>query len=340
MKKRRYLYQLKVRTRVMYTLTFVLFFQYLGISQETNGFSQFFTPSDTFNQKRFTTAVSIGSATYAGFAAGLYYAWYKQYPQENFHLFNDWNEWGNMDKFGHLFSSYFQAHLTYTGARWTGLDENNSILTGIICASLFQGTIEIMDGFSTNWGFSLSDMAFNNAGIGAFVLQQKIWKEQRIKFKVSSLPERYSENPILSTSGLSSTNLEIRADDLFGSNYYERFLKDYNAQIVWASVNIHSFLPDNNKFPKWLNIALGYGSENMFGGFTNSWVENGELYVLNDPELERYKQFYIGLDLDLDEIKTDNHFLKGVLSMFNIFKMPSPALEINTRGEIQFHLFR
>jgi len=163
-----------------------LFLSFFGLtpnesfSQEKSAFNSFFTPAEEYNSKRFKTALGIGSATYAGFASGLYFAWYRQYPQESFHLFNDWNEWGNMDKMGHVYSSYFQAFLTYKGAKWTGLSENNSIWTGIICGTLFQGTIEVLDGFSSNWGFSIPDISANTLGITAFVLQQKQWGEQRI----------------------------------------------------------------------------------------------------------------------------------------------------------------
>ncbi len=320
-----------------HTLFFFAFLTFVNVSQAQ--YKEFFTPSDTFNSKRFNTAVTIGSATYAGFATGLYFAWYKQYPQEGFHLFNDWNEWGNMDKFGHLYSSYFQAHLCYKGGKWTGLSEDKAILTGIICSSLFQGTIEVMDGFSTNWGFSLSDMAFNGAGIGAFVIQQKQWGEQRIKFKVSSVPVDYSNALFSSIDGTGFSSQQQRADDLFGASFAESFLKDYNAQTVWASINIKKFLSKDTRFPDWLNLAIGYGSENMFGGFENTWNKDGLEYDISG-DVQRYQQLYIGLDIDLEEIKTDNYFLKGILSMLNIFKAPSPAIEFNTRGEIHFHLFR
>jgi hypothetical protein len=296
----------------------------------------FFEASPNFHQKRFNTALSFSIGTYTAFSYGLYNTWYSQFDQEAFHLFNDWGEWENIDKYGHLYTSYFQGVLCYKGAKWTGLSESQSILTGILCASLFQTTIEVMDGFSSAWGFSVTDMAANAIGVSAFAFQQKYWGEQRIVFKVSSWPKSYNNFTLTSESGQSSSDLTTRTDDLFGDNYFESFLKDYNAQTLWASVNVHSFLNQGNKWPKWLNVAVGYSAENMFGGFENSWEIGGERFTL-DPYYDRYQQFLVGFDIDLSRIQTDNHFLKTILSVFNIFKVPSPALEINARGEFKFH---
>jgi len=152
-----------------------------------------------------------------------------------------------------------------------------------------------------------------------------------------SPPISYSDAPILSTNGTASSSLDKRVDDLFGSNYYERFLKDYNAQTLWVSVNVDAFLPENNAWPDWLNLAVGYSGESMFGGFENAWMEDDARFVL-DAEYDRYKQFMLGFDIDLTRIKTDNHFLKSLFSIFNIFKYPAPAIEYNTRGEWKFHL--
>ncbi len=300
----------------------------------------FFEPSDTLHNKRFNTALIISAATYTGFSFGLYNIWYKKYNQEAFHFFNDWGEWEHMDKAGHFHTAYFQGVLCYKGARWTGLNKKKSLLTGIVCGTLFQSTIEVMDGFSSNWGFSVTDMAANLSGTAAFALQQYYWDDQRIQIKVSSIPASYPDSPILSTDQNASTTLSKRADVLFGKNYFERFLKDYNAQTYWASVNVHSFLPDGNRWPRWLNVAFGYGAQNMYGGFNNIWSENERHFQLNAIEYPRYRQFYIGFDLDLPKLHPKNPFLKTICSMFNIFKIPSPALEVNTIGQIKFHFFR
>jgi len=297
----------------------------------------FFEPSPVFHQSRFYKALAFSTTTYTAFSIGLYNAWYKKFDQEAFHFFDDWNEWQNIDKYGHVYTSYFQGVLCYKGAKWTGLSENQSILTGIVCGTLFQSTIEVMDGFSSKWGFSLSDFAANNVGLATFALQQKYWHEQRISLKVSSAPIQYSKESIPSSDGLAFSSLDNRVDDLFGSNYFERALKDYNAQTLWLSVNVDAFLPKGNSWPDWLNLAVGYSGESMFGGFENVWTEENAEFVLG-LENDRYKQFMLGFDFDLTRIDVDNHFLKSLFSIFNIFKYPAPAIEYNTRGEWRFHL--
>ena len=310
------------------------------LSGQSNVIDQFFTPPDTLNKKRFNLALTSSSLIYTGFSIGLYNTWYKQYPQTKFHLFNDWNEWNNMDKAGHLYTSYFQGVLCYKGAKWTGLAEDKSILVGAICGSLFQTTIEMMDGFSEKWGFSLTDMAANVAGVGAFVAQQKAWGEQRINLKVSSWPQNYSSEELFSVSGMNTTTLEARAAELFGDSYSESFLKDYNAQIVWASFNLKSFMNKDSGIPDWLNVAVGYGSENMYGGFENEWLlENDDRFVVDEIAYPNYKQYYLGLDVDLTRIKVKSPFLRSVLSILNIFKLPLPAIEYNSLGQFKVHAF-
>ncbi len=44
---------------------------------------------------------------------GLYSAWYSNYPQTNFHFFNDNNEWKQVDKVGHAYSAYIESYGKY-----------------------------------------------------------------------------------------------------------------------------------------------------------------------------------------------------------------------------------
>ncbi len=301
---------------------------------------RFLEPADSINKARVTTALISGGAIYTGFSTGFYYAWYRNYGQSHFHFFNDLHEWNQMDKAGHIHSAYFQGLIPYTAMRWAGVSEQKSILTGIVTGTLFQTTLEIMDGFSSKWGFSISDMAANLTGTSIFAFQQYYWHQQRIIFKVSSLPVSYHHEPIYSTDGLAVTTLADRAQDLYGNGFFERFLKDYNAQAYWASFDIHAMLHEGNQWPSWLNLALGYGANNMYGGFDNTWQENGHTFTLDNKIYPRYRQFFIGIDLNLPGLKPKSPFLKTIFSTLNIFRIPAPALEINTRGEVVFHLFR
>lgn len=321
-------------TRILFLVIFFSILQSRICSQS------FFSPSDTLNKTRVYAALGVTTAVSTSFAIGLYNTWYAKYEKEPFHFFNDMGEWRYMDKVGHIHTAYFQGYLSYKGAKWTGLDNRKSIMTGIICSTIFQGTVEMFDAYSAKWGFSIGDMAANITGTTIFATQQYLWNEQKIIIKISSFPKSYSTNPIISIDGNSTTDLKTRTNELFGRGYFERYLKDYNAQTYWASFNLHALLREGNRWPSWLNIAVGYGAENLYGGFDNTWSTNGRTFALDTEKYPRISQFYISPDIDFSKIKTKSPFLKSLFTGLNIFKMPSPAIEINTNGQILFHLFK
>ena len=301
----------------------------------------FLEPADTFDNKRFWISAATGTAIYTGFSIGLWEAWYKDHPIGSFRFFNDMGEWQDLDKTGHLFSAYIQSNSSFYGALWTGMERRDAMWTAAGIGILLQGTFEVMDGFSEKWGFSIPDFIFNTAGSGLFVAQELAWQEQRIIMKVSSSPPNYSEEPIFSVDGAYQTSLAQRVQELYGENYFERFIKDYNGQTTWASFNIHAFLPpskSNSKLPKWLNVAVGYGGSNMYGGFRNTWEnEEGAIFMADPVRDQRYKQFYLSLDVDLSRIKTNSRVVKLLLGAVNWIKIPSPSLEYNTLGALKFH---
>jgi Predicted periplasmic lipoprotein (DUF2279) len=297
-------------------------------------------PADTLHPTRAKVALYGTLGIYTTFSVGLYNVWYKKYAQESFHFFNDAGEWSNMDKYGHIYMAYLQGKICYKIAKWTGLKEKKSIMAGILAGTLFQSTLEVMDGFSSKWGFSIPDMGANLAGTTLFASQQYLWSEQRIALKMNSLPIIYSNYPIFDTNNTTATSLLQRANALYGRSYLERFLKDYNGQVYWLSTNINSFYNHKILWPKWLNVAVGYGAQNMFGGYSNQWEEDVNIYILDDKKFPRIHQFYLGLDVDLSRIKTKSPFVRSVLSVFDVFKIPSPAIELNSLGQFTFHILR
>ncbi|MFM2392163.1 MAG: hypothetical protein RLZZ546_140, partial [Bacteroidota bacterium] len=231
---------------------------------------------------------------------------------------------------------YFQSLLIYQGTRWTGLSENKSIWTGIIASTMFQSTIEIMDGYSDQWGFSIGDVVANTVGLSAFYFQQKYWKEQKITLKESSWPRTYEDTKFKSIDGKTEISLRERAEKLYGKSWGEKALKDYNVQIYWASFNPRIFSDRWSKWPSWLNFSVGYGADNLYGGFNNKFEVNGSSFDLS--QLKRQRQIFLALDYDLRKIKSKSHFLKTVLNVLNIYKFPAPAIEYNSQEGMKFHL--
>lgn len=258
------------------------------------------------------------AALYAGSMTGLYFAWYADYPQSNFHFYNDNAEWLQMDKFGHGVTSYLVGSFGYEMLRDAGLDETRSIWLGGTLGLAFLTTVEVFDGFSSEWGFSWGDMAANTLGAGLFIGQQFLWHEQRITLKYSFHTTEFSDF----------------RPDVLGSNFIQQTIKDYNGQTYWASCNFKSlFLNKESKFPAWLNFAFGYGATGMTGGFENASEHNGK----SIPYYDRQRQFFLSLDVDFTKIPTNNKFLKYTFKVLNIFKVPFPTLEYNTNGQWVWH---
>lgn len=271
------------------------------------------TTSNVFNKKRFAVVVGTESVLYTGSIIGLSEAWYKDYSQSSFHFFNDNNEWLQMDKYGHVLTSCYIGRVGIGLLKWSGVERKKAIWYGGMLGSLYQSTIEIMDGYSAGWGFSVGDFAANTAGSLFCVGQELAWNEQRMVLKFSFQQSKYAKY---------RTNL-------LGNNLQENILKDYNGQTYWLSVNPSSFMNKTTRFPKWLNVALGFGAEGMTGGkFNPPYIdENG-----NPVYFDRYRQFYLSLDVDLTRIKTKSKFLKTVFNTIGFIKIPSPSVEFDTKG--------
>ncbi len=273
-----------------------------------------------YNKKR---VVGVAVANVVGYSAimyGLNAAWYKGYPRSNFHFFNDNNEWLQIDKMGHALSAYAESKASMEVWRWTGIDRKKRIWLGGLSGVTYQSIIEILDGFSSEWGFSWGDFGANVVGSGIFTAQELAWDEQRIQFKFSFHRKNYADE-----------TLNKRSTEIFGKSEPERFLKDYNGQTYWLSVNVWSFCKES-KFPKWLNIAIGTGAEGMFGASENIGKDKLGNVTFNRSDLQRYRQWYLAPDIDLTKIKTKKRGVKMALNILNIFKFPMPSLEYSKNG--------
>lgn len=270
-------------------------------------------PSSLFSKKRFVLVTSTGAALYAGSLIGLNELWYKDYPRSSFHFFDDNDEWMQMDKAGHVTTSYYVGRVGIGLMRWTGIKDKKAIWYGGMLGSLYLSTIEIMDAYSSQWGFSVGDFAGNTAGSLLCIGQELIWNEQRIVLKYSFWESEYADF----------------RPELLGKNLQENLLKDYNGQTYWLSVNLSSFMSKETKFPKWLNVALGYGANGMTGGkFNPPFIDESGQQIY----FERYRQYYLSLDVDLTRIKTKSKLFKTVFYSIGFIKIPAPALEFSKYG--------
>ena len=257
--------------------------------------------------KNFKIALGVEAGIYAGSIYSLNQLWYKDFPRSSFHWHNDNSNWLQMDKLGHSFSSYQLGLLSMDIFRSYGISEKKSIWYGGTYGTVFLTTIEILDGFSKEWGASWGDLLANTFGTSLLVFQEIIWKEQRLQLKYSCLKSNYSDkNP-----------------ELLGSSLSQQLIKDYNGQTIWLSANINSFIKES-KLPYWLNIAFGYGVDGM---------------IYSNSNINEKRQFYISLDVDLRRVDTGNKFLNKTLKFLSFIKIPSPTILIDDFIKFKFSPF-
>lgn len=272
---------------------------------------------DSLNKKRLNTVIYTSTGLYTATLGVLYFAWYKDTEMTGFHWYNDNNNWLQVDKVGHATTAYIFSNYAYWWLRWTGLDNNRSAIYGGLMGWTSLTVIEILDGFSSEYGASPGDLIANTAGVSFFVGQQLLWKEQRIRLKFSYHPTEYANY----------------RPDLLGESGLQRVLKDYNGQTYWLSANIKTFMARDSRIPEWLNISVGYGAKGMLGASSNPPDYNGEPL----PYHKRTRQYFLSMDVDWTRIKTNSGILRFIFKGLNFVKLPFPTLEYNNENGMKLY---
>jgi len=275
--------------------------------------------NDTIDKKRLNTVIYTSVGLYSATLTALYFGWYKDSELTSFHFINDNANDLQLDKFAHATTAYTFSYYAYNWLRWAGVNNNKSAVYGSLMGFGSMTVIEILDGFSADYGASWGDLIANGVGAGTLLSQQLLWKEQRFRLKFSYHPTDYAQyNP-----------------DLLGKNHLQRALKDYNGMTFWFSGNIHSFLPEESRFPKWINVAVGYGGKGIIGVKDNP----DEIDGVPIPPFERTRQYYLSMDIDWTKIETNSKFLKFTFKTLSFIKLPFPTLEYNKENNFVFHWF-
>lgn len=259
--------------------------------------------STSLNYRRVLTVSTFNTLAFSSSIAYLNSVWYKEFEKTIFHTFNDSKNWLQTDKVGHAFAAYHFNEVVSKSFRWAGLSQNKSALIGSSVSLAYLTSLEIMDGYSSEWGFSWSDMLANGLGSSLYLAQEKLFKEQKIQFKFS-----YNE------SGLASIRPQV-----LGKTIPEKLLKDYNAQTYWLSYSPFNLM-NTSKNMKWLCIAFGYGINNKLVGNKNLYLStNGDIYRAE-------RQFFVSLDIDVKALNIRKKWLKTLLSPVNVIKVPMPTI--------------
>jgi hypothetical protein len=259
------------------------------------------------DRKRFTRFVVGSSAAYAVTLVGLNNLWYKNSAHQSFRFFNDNAEWKQVDKLGHFTSAFYFSYGTSNALQWCNVPAKKSDFVGALTGLMILVPVEIFDGFSQAYGASAGDLIADAAGSSFFLGQKLLWNDIRILPKFSFHRTRYAAS----------------RPAVLGDNPLSEILKDYNGQTYWFSADVDKFIA----FPKWLNIAVGYGAQQMVYA-----RDNQNRYLGYTP----FRQYYLSLDFDLRAIRTRSKAVKALIFVVSMVKLPAPTLEFS-RHRFSFH---
>lgn len=234
--------------------------------------------------------LTLGSAIYA---INDYYqhTWWRA-ERRNFRIVNDWKYALWIDKFGHFFGTYLQAHGISSALEAANVDLETSILAGAAMALGMQLYVEIQDGYGPKWGFSPGDAVGDLLGAAYSVAVYYYPFLKNIQPRVSYFPSKEM---------LDGTKPDMNISD------------DYEGQKLWLSFRMKNLLPENisKYWPSWLMLSAGYGVSDLNGS-------GGGI-----------KKFYIGFDFDAEEIPLHGKFWQFVKNTLNYVHFPMPGIRIS-----------
>jgi hypothetical protein len=289
----------QLKTQLFY-LTLVAFCISLSIAQPMKDSTNVYN-DDTpwYFQRKFIATTGIITHTFL--ATYTVYEWWWEGDYHTFRFENDgfWNNYSlGVDKFGHFYTSYFYYNALREIILWGGYSSSTANWWGA-GISLFYGlSYEIGDGFSA-YSFSLADFTANALGVGYGLLQHQIPFLSNFIFKWSYYP-----------SGKIPFDRDYQLTD------------DYDGHIYWLSINVHNLLSETWQiyWPRFLNISLGYGGENISGHqprFDNTHANN-----LQKPA----RKFVISLDYNLSSLSTTTDTWTALKHIFDLFHYPAPGV--------------
>lgn len=232
--------------------------------------------------------------------------WYKHHSFADFHWFDDLAEWQQMDKLGHIFSTFHLSSLVFVILCFLYPKKNSYLLlsSGFV-AFILVSSIEILDGFSAAYGASIYDLIANALGVCFFIAQKYFFKQIIIQPKFSF---HFSE-------------FAIQRPNILGDSWLAQLLKDYNGQTYWYAFPVKFF-------PAWLQLAVGYSADNMLFG----------RYFQNQAAgITPFRRYFVSVDIDLSALKSRYLFLNYLLSFANLLHLPLPALEWNEQDGLVWH---
>ncbi|MDP4232938.1 MAG: DUF2279 domain-containing protein [Bacteroidota bacterium] len=217
-----------------------------------------------------------------------------------FHISNDPPYAMHIDKFSHLYVSAIGSDGMRASYQLAGLSEGTSAWLGAGLSLACSFAIELEDarhGDDPQYGFSPGDLAGDIIGSALPVLRHYYPVLERIETKISIWPSR-----------------------AYKENQYKTIADDYESQYYWLSADLHDWTP----LPKWLNLALGFGCENL----------RLAKYAVPSPYGSPYTDLYLSPDINLKGLPIDGPVWKTIASILSYVRIPMPALQFYPRLKV------
>ena len=155
--------------------------------------------------------------------------------------------------------------------------------------------IDVKDGYSPEWGFSIFDVL--SGTLGGFL----------------PMAERYI--PVFKYVDL-KWSYWINSKAYYRQSKTGVFTDDYCNQTFWASFKVYRMLPKAARqyYPSWLAIAAGLS------------IDEG--VFLHDKDVTPHREVYIALDYDLEAFRPQSRMARTIVKYLNYFKLPAPTVQV------------
>ena len=211
-----------------------------------------------------------------------------------------------LDKVGHFFGARITSDIFARGIRWSGKTEAQSLIWGGLLGTAVQGFIEIKDGYSPTWGFSVYD--WMSGSLGSFY------------------PYFQSKSRFLRA-------VDIKYSYYRKHNYYFDYIKResnfqdyYMNSTFWFTFNPQRYKPAS-KWPKWLGISVGIGVDETLNNYyintpggSSDWGKGGY-------------EFYIAPDINFKGLLPKKPFWQSLAHVLNYIKVPTPAFRLSRNSK-------
>jgi len=243
-------------------------------------------------QVNYNVLAWVGGATLVtGIGIHIYQsnAWWQD-QNNHFKFVNDPTYALGIDKVGHFYGTNLLAHLFSSGFEAANVQSEQSAIYGALAAFLFELYVEIEDGFGKNWGFSTGDLAADGIGAAYFVSQYYFPIMKNFQPRFSYIP----------------------TEDYISGKHKGNGIDDYEGQKYWIGLRMKKLLPKSwaQYWPAFLMISAGMGVRDLDG------KGGGQ------------REYYIGLDLDAEEIPLHGNVWQFVKNTLNYFHFPMPGIRI------------